>query len=146
MKPQVTGSNQQANSIAEIGSQQAKNDANTGNQQAGTSNQKVEAVNPVEDAISKMVKMTLEGPRGSRATEKLPLYDGEDHSPLAKMRKTIHEEIDQHSLPRSTRIVKNHPPELVIGDITDGITTRKGMAKFCAHVAFLAQEEHKNDN
>ena len=88
--------------------------------------------------------MTLDGPRGQRSTSKMPIFEGEDLSPPSKMQKVTNEDIAQHSLPKATRTVKNHPPNLVIGDITNGIKTRKGKANFCAYAAFLAQEEPKN--
>ncbi|KAL8107872.1 hypothetical protein AgCh_024325 [Apium graveolens] len=72
-------------------------------------NQQAEPSTPVDDAIVKMAKMTLDGPRGNRAKDKMPIYD-----------------------------------EQVIGDISDGLKTRKGTANFCAYAAFLAQEEPKN--
>ncbi|KAL8115758.1 hypothetical protein AgCh_022311 [Apium graveolens] len=107
-------------------------------------NQQAEPSTPVDDAIVKMAKMTLDGPRGNRAKDKMPIYDGEDLAPPSKIRKTSHEDIAKHSLPKATRTVKNHPPEQVIGDISDGLKTRKGTANFCAYAAFLAQEEPKN--
>ncbi|KAL8104686.1 hypothetical protein AgCh_028768 [Apium graveolens] len=91
-----------------------------------------------------MANMTLDGPRGNRAKEKMPIYDGEDLAPPSKIRKTSHEDISKHSLPKATRTVKNHPQEQVIGDNTDGLKTRKGTVNFCAYAAFLAQEEPKN--
>lgn len=88
--------------------------------------------------------MTLNGPRANRAKDKMLIYDGEDLAPPSKIRKTSHEDISKHSLPKAIRTVKNHPQEQVIRDITDGIKTRKGKANFCAYAAFLAQEEPKN--
>ncbi|KAL8123785.1 hypothetical protein AgCh_011688 [Apium graveolens] len=58
-----------------------------------------------------MAKMTLDGPRGNRAKDKMSIYDGEDLAPPSKIRKTSHEDISKHSLPKATRTVKNHPPE-----------------------------------
>ena len=55
----------------------------SGNQQAETST-------IVDDAIVKMTKMTLDGPRGNRAKDKMPIYDGEDLAPSSKIRKTSH--------------------------------------------------------
>lgn len=52
----------------------------------------------------------------------------------------------QHSLPKSTRKVKSHPHELIIGEKLEGIKTRKGQANFYVFAAFLAQEEPKNVN
>ncbi|KAL8156098.1 hypothetical protein AgCh_001257 [Apium graveolens] len=77
--------------------------------------EQAETSTPVDDAIVMMEKMNLDGPRGNRAKDKMPIYE-----------------------------VKNHPPEQVIGDITDGLKTRKANAIFCAYAEFLAQEEPKN--
>ncbi|KAL8097244.1 hypothetical protein AgCh_030390 [Apium graveolens] len=128
---------QQVETETDSGKKQAEIETASGNQQA-------EPSTPVDDAIIKIAKMTLDGPRGNRAKDKMPIYDGEDLAPPSKIRKTSHEDISMHSLPKATRTVKNQPPELVIGDIFDGLKTRKGTANFCAYVAFLAQGEPKN--
>ena len=120
-----TGTTQQANSTPA--------DTQTGTQQADT-------VNQVEGVTPKLADMTLDGgPTQQRTTS-----EKEDQATPSNQRTRAHEEIGQHSLPRATRTVKNHPPELVIGDITAGITTRRGRANYCANAAFLAQEEPKN--
>ena len=139
---------QQAETEKATPKQQAETETDSGKQQAeietASGNQQAEPSTPVDDAIVKMAKMTLDGPRGNRAKDKMPIYDGEDLAPPSKIRKTSHEDIAKHSLPKATRTVKNHPPEQVIGDISDGLKTRKGTANFCAYAAFLAQEEPKN--
>ena len=116
-------------------------------QQTGTSSQQAEVGSPDDDVIAKMARMTLEGSITEGSSQN-PIYkpvnhEDERYSPPKRMRLN-HEEIGTHSLPRSTRTVKDHPPTQVIGDITDGITTRRGKANFCAYAAFLAQEEPKN--
>ncbi|KAL8088588.1 hypothetical protein AgCh_038388 [Apium graveolens] len=107
-------------------------------------NQQAETSSPVDDVIVKIEKMTLDGPGGNRAKDKTPIYHGEDLAPPSKIRKTSYEDISKHSFPKATWTMKNHPPEQVIGDISDGLKTRKGTANFCAYAAFLAQEEPKN--
>ncbi|KAK1383529.1 ras GTPase-activating protein-binding protein 2-like [Heracleum sosnowskyi] len=104
----------------------------------------VENSSPVDETIAQLSKLTLEGQRGQRSQEKMLIYEGGEASPPSK-RFRVHEEvIAQHSLPTSTRTVKNHPPELIIGDKSEGIEKRKGQTNFCAFAAFLAQEEPKN--
>ncbi|KAL8154856.1 hypothetical protein AgCh_000268 [Apium graveolens] len=56
-----------------------------------------------------MEKMTLDGPRGNKAKDKMPIYDGEDLAPSSKIRKTSYEDISKHSLPKATRTHKRNP-------------------------------------
>ncbi|KAK1370395.1 hypothetical protein POM88_036487 [Heracleum sosnowskyi] len=81
----------------------------------GTEKQ-AETSSPVNATIDMLSKLTLEGPRGQRSTEKMHIYEGDEASPPSKRIRVNEEVIAQHSLPKSTRIVKNHPPELIIGD------------------------------
>ena len=103
----------------------------TGNQQAGTTSQPAVTEVSVDDAIDQLSRLSLGGTQTPIDGTSTPVQ-------------VDHEEIARHNLPKSTRTVKNHPPELVIGDVTDGIKTRRGKANFCAYAAFLAQEEPKN--
>ena len=94
-------------------------------QQAGTSSQPADNEISVDDTIEQLSKLSL----GGSQTQSV---------------RAVHEEISQHSLPKATRTVKNHPPTQIIGDVSEGIQTRKGKANFCAFAAFVAQEEPKN--
>ena len=72
------------------------------------------------------------------------IYDNDETYFPKKRVRFSHEEFSQHNMPKSTRTVKNHPPESVIDDTFDGIKTRSGKANFCAFSIFLAQEEPKS--
>lgn len=91
-----------------------------------------------------MKKITTDYHRGRRSTLKNAYFEGEHISPLSKMRNITRKDILQRILLKSTRTVKNHPPELIIGNISDDIKTRKRKTDFYDHVAFLAQEDSKN--
>ncbi|KAK1395269.1 hypothetical protein POM88_014325 [Heracleum sosnowskyi] len=88
-----------------------------------------ETSSPVAETIDQLSKLTLEGPRGHRSQEKMPIYEGGETSPPSKRIRVNEEVIAQHSLPKSTRTVKNHPPELIIGDKSEGIKTRADKPK-----------------
>ena len=51
---------------------------------------------------------------------------------------------DQRSLLKNWINVKNHPLEQVIGDVKEGVKTRKAHNEFQNHYAFISQIEPKN--
>ena len=119
----------------------------TGNQQADKStattsegNKATESTPSLEETLDKMSKLTLDESRGQTSSASQNVVD------QTPPRQTTRNEevIAQHNLPKSTRTVKNHPPQLIIGDKSAGIKTRKAQANICAYAAFIAQEEPKN--
>lgn len=52
---------------------------------------------------------------------------------------------NQHDdLPRSWRFVRDHPQDQIIGDISQGVRTRKATRETCEFSAFISQIEPKN--
>ncbi|KAL8158002.1 hypothetical protein AgCh_002637 [Apium graveolens] len=47
-------------------------------------------------------------------------------------------------LPKSSRTVKNHPPDNLLTDLDQGISTRSRLHNLCAFCAFVAEFESKN--
>ena len=47
------------------------------------------------------------------------------------------------SLPKYWRYTTNHPKDLIIGDVSKGVTTRSKLHDICAHFAFLSHIEPK---
>ncbi|KAL8087693.1 hypothetical protein AgCh_037733 [Apium graveolens] len=117
--------------------------AGSSSQQGGTESQQVGLSSTVQNLSDMLSKINLDGSYVPKETKKQYIYDGQQPSPT-KWILASHEEISQQNLPKATRTVKNHPPELVIGNISERIKTRKGKANFCAYAAFLAQEEPKS--
>ena len=95
----------------------------TDSQQAGTSSQPADNAISVDDTIKQLSKLNLGGSQTPMARTTTPVRD-------------VHEEISQNSLPKATRAVNNHPPTQIIGDVSEGIKTKRGKANFCAFVAF----------
>ena len=57
--------------------------------------------------------------------------------------KEVHEMEQQQDLPKEWSFAHNHPRELILGDLSKGITTRASMKNVCRHLAFLSQVEPK---
>ena len=91
-----------------------------------------------------MLRLTSEDSRSQESLENMAIHEKDEASPLSRQNRVNKEVIAQHSLPKATRIIKTHPPELIIGDKSEGMRTRKGKIHFCAYAAFLAQEEPNN--
>ena len=72
----------------------------------------------------------------SQSKETTPIPYQADNSNEEEM-STIH-------LPKSSRTVKNHPPDNLISELDQGITTRSRLRNFCAFCAFVADFEPKN--
>ena len=47
-------------------------------------------------------------------------------------------------LPKDWRYATNHPKELILGDVSKGITTRSKLHKLCGNFAFISHFEPKN--
>ena len=47
-------------------------------------------------------------------------------------------------LPKSSRTVKNHPPDNLLSELDRGISTRSQVRNLCAFYAFVAEFEPKN--
>ncbi|KAL8156686.1 hypothetical protein AgCh_001692 [Apium graveolens] len=54
------------------------------------------------------------------------------------------EEMSNIQLPKSSRTVKNHPPDNLLTDLDQGISTRSRLHNLCAFCAFVAEFEPKN--
>ncbi|KAL8094560.1 hypothetical protein AgCh_036187 [Apium graveolens] len=54
------------------------------------------------------------------------------------------EEMSTIQLPKSSRTVKNHPPDNLLIDLDQGISTRSRLLNLCAFCAFVAEFEPKN--
>ncbi|KAL8132289.1 hypothetical protein AgCh_007965 [Apium graveolens] len=54
------------------------------------------------------------------------------------------EEMSNIQLPKSSRTVKNHPPDNLLTDLDQGISTRSRFHNLCAFYAFVAEFEPKN--
>ncbi|KAL8095322.1 hypothetical protein AgCh_036693 [Apium graveolens] len=54
------------------------------------------------------------------------------------------EEMSNIQLPKSSRTVKNHPPDNLLTDLDQGIFTRSRLHNLCAFCAFVAEFEPKN--
>ncbi|KAL8145281.1 hypothetical protein AgCh_003468 [Apium graveolens] len=54
------------------------------------------------------------------------------------------EEMSNIQLPKSFRTVKNHPPDNLLTDLDQGISTRSRLHNLCALCAFVAEFEPKN--
>ena len=46
--------------------------------------------------------------------------------------------------PKDWRFASNHPKDLIIGDVSKGVTTRSKLHDLCGHVAFISDIEPKN--
>ena len=51
------------------------------------------------------------------------------------------DEMSSILLPKSSRMVKNHPPDNLLSEIDRGITTRSQVRNLCAFYAFVAEFE-----
>ena len=105
-------------------------------QQYENSSQQVELRSADDDTSNRLAKMMLGGSYTPKETKKWLNYNGNGANPPFKKTRLSHEEIEQHSLPKSTRTVKNHPPELIIGDKSEFIKTRKGQSHFVLLLQF----------
>ena len=47
-------------------------------------------------------------------------------------------------LPMNWRYASNHPKDLIIGDVSKGVTTRSKLYDLCGHFAFISHIEPKN--
>ena len=54
------------------------------------------------------------------------------------------EEMSSIRLPKSSRTVKNHPPDNLLSELDQGISTRSRLRNYCAFYAFVAEFEPKN--
>jgi hypothetical protein len=50
----------------------------------------------------------------------------------------------EQQLPKSWRIVKNHPIDQILGDPSQGVNTRSSLRNVCNNVAFVSEIEPKN--
>ena len=80
--------------------------------------------------------------------EKVTLKDSptqEDKSKLDKQGEVQEVEVEpSQSLPKDWRYTTSHPKELIISDVSKGITTRSKLHDFCCHYAFISYIEPKN--
>ncbi|KAL8093557.1 hypothetical protein AgCh_035440 [Apium graveolens] len=74
--------------------------------------------------------------RQSLLNETTPIHFQEDNS--------NEEEMSNIQLPKSSRTVKNHPPDNLLTDLDQGISTRSRLHNLCAFCAFVAEFEPKN--
>ena len=54
------------------------------------------------------------------------------------------EEEPTQLLPKDWRYSINHPNDLIIGDVSKGVTTRSKLHDICGHFAFISYSEPKN--
>ena len=47
-------------------------------------------------------------------------------------------------LPKDWRYNPHHPKDLIIGEVSKGVTTRSKLHDFCGHYAFISHFEPKN--
>jgi hypothetical protein len=50
----------------------------------------------------------------------------------------------EQQLPKSWRIVKNHPIDQILGDPSQGVNTQSSLRNVCNNVAFVSEIEPKN--
>jgi hypothetical protein len=50
----------------------------------------------------------------------------------------------EQQLPKSWRIVKNHPIDQILGDPSQGVNTRSSLRNVCNNMAFVSEIEPKN--
>ena len=62
--------------------------------------------------------------------------------PIGEVQK---DEVEQSQpLPKDWRYASNHPKDLIIGDVSKGVTTRSKLHYFCGKFAFISHIEQKN--
>jgi hypothetical protein len=59
------------------------------------------------------------------------------------MKNASHLELEQQ-FPKSWRIVKDHPIDIILGDPSQGINTRSSLRNMCNNMAFVSEIEPKN--
>ena len=47
-------------------------------------------------------------------------------------------------LPKDWRFASNHPKDLIIGDVYNGVTTQSKLYDLCGHFAFISHIKPKN--
>ena len=52
--------------------------------------------------------------------------------------------VEEEDMPRSWRMVRYHPQDQIICDVTKGVSTRRTLNAFCEHHAFISHIEPKN--
>ncbi|KAL8116542.1 hypothetical protein AgCh_022894 [Apium graveolens] len=88
------------------------------------------------NSITPLDKSSQAEIRQSLLNETTPIHFQADNS--------NEEEMSNIQLPKSSRTVKNHPPDNLLTDLDQGISTRSRLHNLCAFCAFVAEFEPKN--
>ncbi|KAL8087683.1 hypothetical protein AgCh_037723 [Apium graveolens] len=110
------------------GSTQAS-DESSGSPKTPDSVSNVNSVTPLDKSSQAEMRQSL-------LNETTPIYFQADNS--------NEEEMSNIQLPKSSRTVKNHPPDNLLTDLDQGISTRSRLHNLCAFCAFVVEFEPKN--
>ncbi|KAL8103113.1 hypothetical protein AgCh_027590 [Apium graveolens] len=120
------------------GSSQSSDNSSGSNQSSDESSGSPKTPDSVSNVISiaPLDKYSQAEMRQSLLHETTPIHFQADNS--------NEEEMSNIQLPKSSRTVKNHPPDNLLTDLDQGISTRSRFHNLCAFCAFVTEFEPKN--